>query len=161
MPVSAYSSLWNDTLRAFRCCSHWVPCCAACTKFHPTCSFFCDCCVAWRVIRPGHPLWPGRWSYIGTSTTSISKHTKPTHIWPEPQVLEAVGSKMLIQMHCRAIDIFIFHYLLTSDLVAQLVEQRWSNPKVVGSIPTLVRDFLCPCVGPIPSVGLTLTWVEN
>ena len=29
--------------------------------------------------------------------------------------------------------------------------------KVVGSIPTLVRVFLCPCVGPIPSVGLMLT----
>ena len=29
---------------------------------------------------------------------------------------------------------------------------------VVGSIPTLVRVFLCPCVGPFPSVGLTLTW---
>ena len=33
-----------------------------------------------------------------------------------------------------------------------------SNPKVVGSFPTLVRVFLCPCVGPVPSVGLTLTW---
>ena len=30
--------------------------------------------------------------------------------------------------------------------------------KVVGSIPTLVRVFLCPCVGPFPSEGLTLTW---
>ena len=38
------------------------------------------------------------------------------------------------------------------------VERRKSNPKVVGSIPTLVRVFLCPCVGPFPSVGLTLTW---
>ena len=42
--------------------------------------------------------------------------------------------------------------------VAQSVERRRSNPKVVGSIPTLVRVFLCPCVGPFPSVGLTLTW---
>ena len=48
--------------------------------------------------------------------------------------------------------------LLPSDLVAQSVERRRSNPKVVGSIPTLVRVFLCPCVGPVPSVGLTLTW---
>ena len=32
------------------------------------------------------------------------------------------------------------------------------EPKVVGSIPTLVRVFLCPCVGPFPLVGLTLTW---
>ena len=47
--------------------------------------------------------------------------------------------------------------LLPSDLVAQSVERRRSNPKVVGSIPTLVRVFLCPCVGPFPSVGLTLT----
>ena len=37
-------------------------------------------------------------------------------------------------------------------------ERRRSGPKVVGSIPTLVRVFLCPCVGPFPSVGLTLTW---
>ena len=63
-----------------------------------------------------------------------------------------------LHIHCRAINIFISHDLLPSDLVAQSVEQRWSNPKVVGSIPTLVRVFLCPCVGPIPSVGLTLTW---
>ena len=28
----------------------------------------------------------------------------------------------------------------------------------MGSFPTLVRVFLCPCVGPVPSVGLTLTW---
>ena len=44
------------------------------------------------------------------------------------------------------------------NLVAQSVERRRSNPKVVGSVPTLVRVFLCPCVGAIPSVGLTLTW---
>ena len=48
--------------------------------------------------------------------------------------------------------------LLPSDLVAQSVERQRCNPKVVGSIPTLVRVFLCPCVGPFPSVGLTLTW---
>ena len=41
-----------------------------------------------------------------------------------------------------------------SGLVAQSVEQRCSNPKVVGSNPTLVRVFLCPCVGPIPILGL-------
>ena len=28
----------------------------------------------------------------------------------------------------------------------------------VGVGQTLVRVFLCPCVGPFPSVGLTLTW---
>ena len=38
------------------------------------------------------------------------------------------------------------------------VERRRSNAKVVGSIPTLVRVFLSSCVGPFPSVGLTLTW---
>ena len=43
-------------------------------------------------------------------------------------------------------------------LVAQSVERQRSNPKVVGSFSTLVRVFLCPCVGPFPSVGLTLTW---
>ena len=54
--------------------------------------------------------------------------------------------------------IFNSYGLLPSDLVAQSIERRRSNPKVVGSIPTLVRVFLCPCVGPFPSVGLTLTW---
>ena len=37
---------------------------------------------------------------------------------------------------------FSSHGLLPSDLVAQSVERRRSNPKVVGSIPTLVRVFL-------------------
>ena len=32
--------------------------------------------------------------------------------------------------------------------------KRWP----CSSIPTLVRVFLCPCVGPFPSVGLTLTY---
>ena len=59
---------------------------------------------------------------------------------------------------CRDFNIFSSHGLLPSDLVAQSVEQRWSNPKVVDSIPTLVRVFLCPCVGPFPLVGLMLTW---
>ena len=65
---------------------------------------------------------------------------------------------LYLHIHCRAINIFISHDLLPSDLVAQSVEQWWSNLKVVGSNPTLVRVFLCPCVGPFPSVGLTLTW---
>ena len=30
--------------------------------------------------------------------------------------------------------------------------------KEKSSFPTLVRVFLCPCVGPFPSVALTLTW---
>ena len=34
----------------------------------------------------------------------------------------------------------------------------WKGYVYVCSIPTLVRVFLCPCVGPVPSVGLTLTW---
>ena len=37
-------------------------------------------------------------------------------------------------------------------------EQAVGTEDVVGSIPTLVRVFLCPCVGQFPSVGLTLTW---
>ena len=65
---------------------------------------------------------------------------------------------ILVHVHCRDFNIFSSHSLLSPDLVAQSVEQRRSNPKVVGSIPTLVRVFLCPCVAPFPSVGLTLTW---
>lgn len=33
-------------------------------------------------------------------------------------------------------------------------EQVRRNPEVVGSNPTLVRVFLCACVGPIPALGL-------
>ena len=40
--------------------------------------------------------------------------------------------------------------------VAQLVEQGWSIAQVVGSNPTLVRLFLCPCVGTFPLQGLML-----
>ena len=62
-------------------------------------------------------------------------------------------------VHCCAIDIFISHDLLPSDIAAQSVvmEQWWSNPKVVGSIPTLVRVFFCPffCPCVCSSVGLT------
>ena len=65
---------------------------------------------------------------------------------------------VLVHVHCRDFNTFTSHGLLPSDLVAQSVERRRSNPKVVGSIPTLVRVFLCPCVGPFPCVGLTLTW---
>ena len=35
-----------------------------------------------------------------STDTPISKHTKPSHIWPEPQILEAVGSKI------RLVNIF-------------------------------------------------------
>ena len=48
--------------------------------------------------------------------------------------------------------------ILESRLNIKSVERWRSNPKVVGSVPTLIRVFLCPCVGPVPSVGLTLTW---
>ena len=65
---------------------------------------------------------------------------------------------VLVHVHCCDNNIVSSHCLLSPDRVAQLVEQRWCNSKVVGSIPTLVRVFLCPCVGPFPSVGLTLTW---
>ena len=47
-------------------------------------------------------------------------------------------SIVLVYIHCREFDIFNSHDLLPSDLVAQSVEQRRSNPKVVGSIPTRV-----------------------
>ena len=67
------------------------------------------------------------------------------------------GTKSLPNWCCRDFNIFSSHGLLPSDLVAQSVERGRSNPKVVGSIPTLVRVFLCPCVGPVPSVGLTLS----
>ena len=60
-------------------------------------------------------------------------------------------------IHCRAIDIFISHN--KSDCVElSRGEAAVINPTVVGSIPTMVRVFLCPCVGTIPSLGLTLTW---
>ena len=80
------------------------------------------------------------WQLICTSTRKGYVHTNVMHV------------------NCRDFNIFSSHGLLPSDLVAQSVERRRSNPKVVGSIPTLVRVFLCPCVGPVPSVGLTLTW---
>ena len=54
-------------------------------------------------------VWPGEYleldippdlgddrilAFQSRSDTPISKHAKPAHIWPEPQILEAVGSKI-------------------------------------------------------------------
>ena len=55
---------------------------------------------------------------------------------------------------------YMYVFTSPSDLVAQSVERRRCNPKVVGSIPTMVRVFLCPCVGPFPSVGLNAHMVH-
>ena len=57
-------------------------------------------------------------------------------------------------------DILNSHDLLPSDPESQSGVQRSSNPKVVGSIPTLARVFLFPCVGPVRLTELTLTWFE-
>ena len=43
---------------------------------------------------------------------------------------------------CRKFTILVLHDQLPSGLVAQLVEQRWPVPEVVGSNPTGVRNFL-------------------
>ena len=46
--------------------------------------------------------------------------------------------------------------LRLSSIIGQSIEQWWSNLKVIGSIPTLQRVFLCHCVGPSLSLALTL-----
>ena len=46
------------------------------------------------------------------------------------------------RVHLPQITILITHDQLPSGLVAQLVEQWWSVPEVVGSNLTGVRDFL-------------------
>ena len=84
-------------------------------------------------------------------SVEIYSATRPTFVKTYPFLV-------LVHVHCRDFNIFSSHGLLPSDLVAQSVERRRSNPKVVGSIATLVRVFLCPGVGPFPLVGLTLTW---
>ena len=40
----------------------------------------------------------------------------------------------------------------------QLVQSVTPLPVEHTEEATMVRVFLCPCVGPFPSVGLTLTW---
>ena len=75
-----------------------------------------------------------------------------------------VSNKLIIgfrfvHIHCRAIDILISHDLLSSDLVAQSVDHTAvikPEGRLFNSHP-IVRVFPCPRVGPIPSVGLTLT----
>ena len=88
----------------------------------------------------------GRGSLLMSTSDALSLIGTFSRTWDE------------LDNHLRACIPALLHSLLPSDLVAQSVERRRSNPKVVGSIPTLVRVFLCPCVGPFPSVGLTLTW---
>ena len=86
----------------------------------------------------------------GVDIEEVAKDT-PEHI--HKVRLRRFSTYLTAELHS-----YTSHGLLPSDLVAQSVERRRSDPKVVGSIPTLVRVFLCPCVGPFPSVGLTLTW---
>ena len=44
------------------------------------------------------------------------------------------------------------------NIVTRMYENKLEVTDDWTSIPTLVRVFLYPCVGPFPSVGLTLTW---
>ena len=61
------------------------------------------------------------------------------------------------------------HGLLPSGLGAQSVEQRWSNPEVVGSIPTQVRDFSlylgesswCCWPAKVPNLSIISTVVQG
>ena len=46
-----------------------------------------------------------------------------------------------VRVHLPQITILISHEQLPSGLIAQLVEQWWSVPEVVGSNPSGVRDF--------------------
>ena len=70
---------------------------SACTNFPPTHSFFRDCFVAWRVLRAGHSPDLGDDRILAPqlrTDTPSSKHTKPSHICRESQILKAVGSKI-------------------------------------------------------------------
>ena len=73
----------------------------------------------------------------GTSDTNVSQ----LPLWSE-------FFSVLVHVHCRDFKIFSSHGLLPSDLVAQSVERRRSNPNFVGSFPTLAEIFLSLC-GPI------------
>ena len=64
----------------------------------------------------------------------LQRDSNPAHV-----LCDAVA--MLYQLSYEAIG---SHGLLPSDVVAQSIGRRWSNPKVVGSVPTLVGVFLCP-----------------
>ena len=70
---------------------------------------------------------------------------------------------LYLHIHCRAINIFISHDLLPSDLVAQSVEQRRSNPKVVVIKSHPGQSFPLSLCGPIsmlmqrnPSLSLSI-----
>ena len=107
------------------------------------------------MVGDGFPLFLTKTTY--TALKRQTSHIKQAAGNGKISTLERLNV-VLVHVNCRDFNIFSSHGLLPSDLVAQSVERRRSNPKVVGSIPTLVRVFLCPCVGPFPSVGLTLTW---
>ena len=103
------------------------------------------------------------------SCPSMSFLGFPVFCWSSSIVLNSYFDILVNYMTIRSLklaeiawpspfNIFSSLGLLPSDLVAQSVEEQWCNPRVVGSIPTLVRVFLCPCVGPFRLVGLTLTW---
>ena len=58
---------------------------------------FCSCCGTWRVLDIPPDLGNDHILALQPRTdTPISKHTKTAYILPEPQILEAVGSKICL-----------------------------------------------------------------
>ena len=76
-------------------------------------------------------------SLLSLSTTT---YTTELILWSIICIISASSKTFIctIHIHIAAITSTITHALLPSDLVAQLVEQRLWNPKVVGLIPANV-----------------------
>ena len=67
-------------------------------KLHSTLTIVYDCPLAWWLRRaqrsPPPDLGEDHVLALQHADTPVPKHTKTTSIWPEPQILEAVGTKV-------------------------------------------------------------------
>ena len=79
------------------------------------------------------------------------------------EIADRYGVLTLLEHEKEEKDMLIRDQVIEQSLVSSPFKQDFINEIKLVSIyvqqnDTLVRVFLCPCVGPFPSVGLTLTW---
>ena len=103
--------------------------------------------MAWRVLRAGHPpdLGDDRILALQLLTdTPISKHTKPAYIWPEPQILEAVGSKIRLSSTSNDLKAAVGRHEHLSQILPTIGAPSPTPSPTPTYQPSLVRPKCSP-----------------
>ena len=103
---------------------------------HFKCTIVYDYSLAWWLRRAGRLADLGE-DYVlalqPRTDTPVPKHTEPTSIWPEPQILEAVGAKVCLVNSSQEPKLFGGHKHLSQILPTE----ETSSPSSTPSIPSL------------------------